>query len=107
MATSFINAALSAVGTTLTALYTVPNDKKAVLIGCNAANITGGILPFSLVIRKGGTDFYLRKDKRVINGGNEEIVSGKVVMQGGDMLLCSAGLDESFDVVASILLGVS
>ena len=108
MAASFINATASGVGTAEAVLYTVPAGTKAILIGCNLANRTGGTLPVDLLLRKVSGDVYIVKAKRVGNGENEEVMKGnKLVMQGGDSLVTSSGLDGGFDVVASILTGVT
>jgi hypothetical protein len=52
MATSFINVTSTDVGTADAVVYTVPAGLKAILIGCNVANKSGGILPVSLILRK-------------------------------------------------------
>ncbi len=108
MATSFINAVARNVGESEVAVYTVPAGTKAILIGCNLANKTGGILPVSLAIRKAAGDAYIVKDMRVGNGENMEVMRGnKMVLQSGDALVCQSVLDNAFDVIASILTGVA
>lgn len=108
MAASFINATAMGVGTTESVLYTVPSGNKAILIGCNLANKTGGILPVDLILRKTGGDLYVVKGMRVGNGENQEVMKGnKLVMQSGDALVTKSGLDGGFDVIASILTGVA
>ena len=108
MATSFINAKATNVGTADSVVYTVPSGVKAILIGCNVANKTGGILPVSLILRSSGGDTYVVKDKRIENGANEELMRGnKLVLLSGDAIVATSGLDNGFDVVASILTGVA
>lgn len=108
MATSFINATASNVGTAGSVVYTVPTGLKAILIGCNVANKTGGTLPISLILRNTGGDTYISSNKRIGNGENDELMKGnKLVLSAGDAIVAVSGLDNSFDVVASILLGVS
>lgn len=104
MATTFTNVVAKNIGTTPTVIFTAA--AKTTLIGCNAANTTGGTLPFSLLLRKGGVDIFIRKNKRITNGGNEEVIQGKIVLIPGDALVASAGLDNSFDVTLSMLQGV-
>lgn len=107
MATSFINA-LAAVGSTRAEIYTVPTGVKAILIGCNLANKTGGVLPVSLILTKGTADSYIVKNLRVGNGENQEVMKGnKLVLASGDVLSAESAIDNAFDVVASILTGVS
>lgn len=108
MATSFINAVARNVGTAETVVYTVPATTKSILIGCNLANKTGGILPVSLVLRKAAGDAFIVKDQRVGNGENIEVMRGnKLVLAAGDTLVATTVLDDAFDVIASILAGVS
>lgn len=108
MATSFINATATNVGTVDSVVYTVPTGSKAILIGCNVANKTGGILPISLILRKSGGDVYVSRNKRIGNGENDELMKGnKMVLMAGDAIVATSGLDDSFDVVASILIGVA
>lgn len=108
MATSFINATVSGVGTAEAVVYTAPAGVKAILIGCNLANRTGGTLPISLILRKSGGDIYIVKNKRVANGENEEVMRGnKMVVASGDQIVAVSNDDNAFDVVASILTGVA
>ena len=108
MATSFINAVARDVGTTEVVIYTVPAQTKAILIGCNLANKTGSILPVDLILRKSAGDSYVVRGMRVANGENAEVMRGnKLVLQSGDALVSKSGLDNGFDVIASILIGVT
>jgi hypothetical protein len=108
MATSFINAVARNVGTAEAVVYTVPAGSKAILIGCNLANKTGGILPVSLILRKAGGDTFIVKDLRIGNGENVEVMRGnKLVLASGDAIIAQSVLADAFDVIASILAGVS
>jgi hypothetical protein len=108
MATAFTNAVANNVGTADAVVYTAPSGVKAILIGCNVANKTGSILPINLILRKTGGDTYIVKGKRVDNGTSEELMRGnKLVLLPGDAIVAISGLDNGFDVVASILTGVA
>lgn len=108
MATSFINATAANVGTAEAVVYTAPAQVKAILIGCNLANKTGGTLPVSLLLRKQAGDTYIVRNKRVGNGDNEEVMRGnKMVLAAGDQLVAVSEADNAFDVIASILTGVA
>lgn len=108
MATSFINAVARNVGTAESVVYTVPALTKAILIGCNLANKADTALPVNLILRKASGDTYIVKNKRVVNGENDEVMKGnKMVLQTGDQLIASTTLASGFDVVASILEGVT
>lgn len=108
MATQFENAIASAVGTTASVVYTCPVDKKSILIGCNVANVTGAILPVSLILRQDSAETYIVKNLRVGNGESVELMKGnKLVLQAGDELLAVSADSAAFDVIASILVGVT
>ena len=105
---SFINAPVANIGATEQAIFAPAAGVKAILIGCNLANKTGGILPISIWVRRAGVDTYIVKDKRVGNGENEEIMRGnKMVLVPGDSLMASSVTADAFDVIASILTGVA
>ena len=105
---SFINAPVANVGTAETTIFAAGTGVKAILIGCNLANKTGGILPISTWVRRSGGDFFVVRNKRVGNGENEEIMKGnKLVLVAGDALMASSADDNAFDVIASILTGVA
>lgn len=108
MATRFENVVAKHVGTTPTVIYTVPEGEKAILIGCNIANVTNAIVPYSLSLRKEDIDAFIVKNIRVANGKNEELMKGnKLVLTPGDSLIVEAALDGSADVIASLLVGVA
>lgn len=110
MATSFFNAKAESVGTSEVTVYTVPEGQKAILIGCNIANIINTIVPITLSIKNDTleTTTVVVKNKRINNGESEEIMRGnKIVMNSGDYLTISSEVDDSVDIIASLLIGVS
>ena len=107
MATSFTSEKATQVGKTPVVLYTVPVGGKAILIGCNVTNILNGIVPFSLYVTNGASTYYIRRNFRISNGANEEVVKGKIVMLPGDALTIVSEVALSIDVLASLLLGVA
>jgi hypothetical protein len=108
MANVFNNAVANNIGTTDTVIYTAPTGIKAILIGCNLANLTEGTLPVSLILRKSAGDTYIVRNKRVRNGESEELMKGnKLIMLPGDSLVAVTVEDNAFDAIASILTGVT
>lgn len=106
MATVFVNAISRAVGTTEVISFTAP--EKSIIIGCNLTNLTSATVPISLILRRGVDDTYVQKNKRVDVGDPFELMKGnKLVLNTGDKLVVSAGIDNSIDAVFSILQGVS
>jgi hypothetical protein len=108
MATSFINSTTSSVGTTEVLIYTAPVGEKAILIGCNIANILNSTIPFDLYVKKGVNSFYVVKSHRVLTGENVEVMKGnKIVLDSEDKVYVKAEVDNSIDVILSILSGVT
>lgn len=108
MATSFINSTTSAVGTTEVLIYTAPVGEKAILIGCNIANILNTTIPFDLYVKKGVNTFYVVKSNRVTTGSNVEVMKGnKIVLDSEDKVYVRADVEASIDVILSILSGVT
>lgn len=108
MATSFINRTTNQVGTTAVTMYTAPADSKAILIGCNIANLTGSTVPFEIYVNKGGTPYYIVKGHRVMTGDNIEVMKGnKIVLDSNDQVVVKSSIESSIDVILSILSGVT
>lgn len=106
MATTFTNAIANGVGTTETIVYTA--TEKAIVIGCSISNLISSTVPFTIKTRRGSTDTYVHKDKRIEAGDPFELMKGnKLVLLAGDKLIVSSKVDASLDVVFSILQGVS
>ena len=63
-------------------------------------------MPFDLILRRSGGDTYIAKDLRIPNGENVEVMKGRIVMVAGDQLVATAGIDDAYDVIASLLTGV-
>jgi hypothetical protein len=106
MATSFTNAIANAVGTTEQIVFTATD--KSIVVGCSITNLLSTTVPITIKVRRGSTDTYVHKDKRVESGEPFELMKGnKLVLQASDKLIVSSKVDSSLDVVFSILQGVS
>ena len=104
----FNSSLTSNIGIIETTLYTCPANNKAILVGCNAANITGATLPISIIMHRSNTSSYIVKNKRVDAATNEELQKGnKLVLLSGDTLSAISGDDNGFDVIISVLEGIS
>lgn len=81
---------------------------KAFLLNINAANLTSQELPISVYIKKfNGFVSYIAKNKRISGNMNEEIMKiGKLPLEIGDKICISAGSEEAFDVIVSVLEGI-
>ena len=108
MANVFNNAVANDIGTAESVIYTAPAGIKAILIGCNLSNISPGILPVSLMLRKTTGDTYIVRDKRIKNGESEELMKGnKLIILPGESLVAITVEDNAFDAIASVLVGVT
>jgi len=104
--TAFINVPTSNIGTIASTVYTA--SEKCVIIGCNLSNTIGQIVPVSVILNNGVTDTYIRKNFRIEAGFSDEIMKGnKIVLQEGDSIKVQSLIDNSIDVVLSILTGVN
>ena len=106
MAAVFTNALASGIGTVETTVYTA--TVKAILVGCNAANVAEATLPITVAVKRGVSRTHIVKDKRVIAGDSHEVMKGnKIVLLPGDSVVSFAGDSSAFDVVLSLLEGVA
>jgi hypothetical protein len=106
MVTFFINTISTAVGTTEVIAFTA--TEKSMLVGGTVVNLLGSTVPFNLKLRRGATDVYLHKGKRIETGETFALdASRKTVLAVGDKLVVSADADSAMDIVFSILQGVS
>ncbi len=102
---SFITASATNVGTSLTTVYTATDT--CVLIGLNVANTTTTTVPIDVVMNNGISDVYVRKNFRIDTGSNAEVMAGnKIVLTSGNTIAVKSGVDDSVDVVLSLLSGV-
>ena len=106
MVTSFINTISISVGTAEVIAFT--GSEKSMLAGGTVVNLLGSTVPFNLKLRRGSTDVYLHKGKRIDSGETFALdASRKTVLAVGDKLVVSADADNAMDIVFSILQGVS
>lgn len=99
----------TAVGTTLTTVYTVPSSTTTVMIGAVLANIVAGQIKVDVKIvtasssGENADDVYLVKDLPIPNGSSFELIEGKVVLETGDVVKVESDTASSLDVALSVL----
>lgn len=102
----FVNRVANDVGTTATLLHSDSAD-KCILIGLNLSNKTMSTVPIHVYITKNGVDYHMIVGKRVPANESVEVMQGnKIVLEINDELYVKADVDDSVDVVASLLHGV-
>ena len=99
----------TAVGTTLTSVYTVPASTTTVMIGAVLANIIASQIKVDVKIvtasssGENADDVYLVKDLPIPNGSSFELIEGKVVLETGDIVKVESDTASSLDVALSVL----
>jgi len=99
----------TAVGTTLTSVYTVPTSTTTVMIGAVLANIIAAQIKVDVKIvtasssGENADDVYLVKDLPIPNGSSFELIEGKVVLETGDIVKVESDTASSLDVALSVL----
>jgi len=103
---NFVNRVANDVGTSASLLYSDASN-KSILIGMNISNKTGSTVPAHVYITKGGTDYHIIVGKRVPPGESVELMLGnKIVIETNDELYVKSDINNSLDIVASLLYGV-
>jgi hypothetical protein len=109
MANTFKLKTKTAVGTTLTSVYTVPATTTTVIIGAVLANILASQIKVDVKIvtassaGENANDVYLVKDLPIPNGSSFELIEGKVVLETGDIVKVESDTASSLDVALSVL----
>ena len=110
MANTFKLKTDTAVGTTLTTVYTVPGSTTTIVIGCTLANIhaTANLNADVQIVTaassgENGDDVYVIKGVPVPNKSSLEIIEGKIVLETGDAIKVRSDTASSVDVALSVL----
>jgi hypothetical protein len=104
--TAFTNVPVSGIGTIANTVFTA--TEKSILIGCNLCNTTNQTVPASVILNSANTDVFIRKNFNIATGSSDEIMKGnKIVLKIGDSIKVQSSMNDSIDVVLSILTGVS
>ena len=102
----FVNRVVNDVGTSASLLHSDDAD-KCILIGLNLSNKTGSTVPIHVYLRKNSTNYHIIVGKRVPPGESVEVMQGnKIVLEVNDELYVQSDINNSIDVVASLLHGV-
>ena len=96
-------------GTTLTNVYTCPDDTTTIILGAGMANTEGNPIGGSIKLAKSGSglgadDVFVVKQAPVPVGSTVEVMSGnKVVLQEADVLQFQSDTASSLDATISLL----
>jgi hypothetical protein len=104
MANTFRNV-LYEVTDTLSTFYTAPASAGAVaiVIGCQAANKTGGVVALDLVVDDGVDSEFLLNDVSIPVAASLNCIAGKLVLEASDTLKAQCGTTGDVSIVLSVL----
>lgn len=104
MANTFKNVLYEVTGS-LATLYTAPAvaGNVAIVIGCQAANLTGGTVSLDLVVSDGVDSEFLLDGVAIPSAASLNPLAGKLVLQAGDVLQASTGTTGDVGIVLSVL----
>ena len=106
MANTFKSVTSGSIGTTLTNVYTCPDDTTTIILGAGMANTEGNPIGGSIKLASGlgADDVFVVKQAPVPVGSTVEVMSGnKVVLQEADVLQFQSDTASSLDATISLL----
>jgi len=104
MANTFKRKTKNAIGTSLTAVYTVPANTTTVIIGGVVSNTGTGSVNTEIVMNDGANDINLTGADTPIPAGTAlSFIDGKVVLEAGDVVKAKGSIAGSLDVILSIM----
>jgi hypothetical protein len=104
MANVFTNGLVRDVGTSPITIYTVPANKKSIIIELDVCNKINAAIQVDAFITSAGQDFFLVKNAPIPVGGTLQVISGqKIVLKSNEVLKIVSNAVTSVDAVASIL----
>ena len=97
---------LTAVGTSYTAVYTVPSTKASMAISLFLSNIVASGISVSVRIldsSAGGSAYrFLIKDVSIPVGGSLDPLDNKMVLESGDVIEVKSDVASSLDVLLTV-----
>lgn len=93
-------------GTQEAVLYSVGVGAKALVIGCNAANVLGSSVALDLVLRQSAGDTFLARGARLGCGEQGALMAARVVLVAGDALVARASAENAADIVLALYVQV-
>lgn len=104
MAKEFTKYSASSIGTGPTEVFTAIT--KTLLMGCNVSNITSFKIPFSVTVVNQQSSTTIVSGMEIDGHTSLELVKGKIVLGVGDKLIVKSSIENSIDIIVSVLEGV-
>jgi hypothetical protein len=89
--------------TTPTLIYTTPTGVTTIVLGAMASNFGNNPATIRFVLNKNSTDFILLNDFEIPDHDAAEVTTSKLVLEEGSYIEASASLDNTINLVFSIL----
>ena len=103
MANIYKNDKVSLTDTTLTTLYTVPSNSRAIVKSINVAEDAAGSAVVKVTLTNAsGTAFVIDNDVSLTSGQKEQVLTEPLIMEESEVLKVQAA-SGAVDVVASVL----
>ena len=103
MANIYKNDKVSLTDTTLTTLYTVPSNSRAIVKSINVAEDAAGSAVVKVTLTNAsGTTFVIDNDVSLTSGQKEQVLTEPLIMEESEVLKVQA-TSGAVDVVASVL----
>ena len=103
MANIYKNDKVSLTGTTLTTLYTVPSNSRAIVKSINVAEDAAGSAVVKVTLTNAsGTAFVIDNDVSLTSGQKEQVLTEPLIMEESEILKVQA-TSGAVDVIASVL----
>lgn len=92
------------VTTTLSAFYTVPANTTAIVIGCQAANLTPNLATWiTLTVDDTVNERHLVKEVVIPGRASLNPISGRLVLEAGHKLKIRAANESEVSIILSVL----
>ena len=103
MANIYKNDKVSLTDTTLTTLYTVPSNSRAIVKSINVAEDAAGSAVVKVTLTNAsGTAFVIDNDVSLTSGQKEQVLTEPLIMEESEILKVQA-TSGAVDVIASVL----
>ena len=103
MANIYKNDKVSLTDTTLTTLYTVPSNSRAIVKSINVAEDAAGSAVVKVTLTNAsGTAFVIDNDVSLTSGQKEQVLTEPLIMEESEILKVQAS-SGAVDVIASVL----
>ena len=103
MANIYKNDKVSLTDTTLTTLYTVPSNSRAIVKSINVAEDAAGSAVVKVTLTNAaGTAFVIDNDVSLTSGQKEQVLTEPLIMEESEVLKVQAA-SGAVDVIASVL----